>query len=61
MAGASGFEPELKVLETRVLPLTPCPYISINEYIIILERIQFISLNLTKKEEVSLWTLQNFL
>lgn len=26
MAGASGFEPELKVLETRVLPLTPCPY-----------------------------------
>ena len=27
MAGASGFEPELKVLETRVLPLTPCPYV----------------------------------
>ena len=25
MAGATGFEPVPKVLETRVLPLTPCP------------------------------------
>lgn len=28
MAGVVGFEPTLKVLETRVLPLTPYPYIS---------------------------------
>src|SRR5215510_14239725 len=26
MAGALGFEPRLSVLETDVLPLTPCPY-----------------------------------
>src|SRR5262245_13398610 len=27
VAGALGFEPRLSVLETDVLPLTPCPYI----------------------------------
>ena len=26
LAGALGFEPRLSVLETDVLPLTPCPY-----------------------------------
>jgi hypothetical protein len=26
VAGALGFEPRLSVLETDVLPLTPCPY-----------------------------------
>ena len=28
MAGALGFEPRLSVLETDVLPLTPCPFAS---------------------------------
>ena len=32
MAGATGFEPVPKVLETRVLPLTPCPYMQIQVY-----------------------------
>ena len=26
VAGTTGFEPVLTVLETAVLPLTPCPY-----------------------------------
>ena len=29
MAGALGFEPRLSVLETDVLPFTPCPYDSV--------------------------------
>ncbi len=29
MAGALGFEPRLSVLETDVLPLTPCPYLDV--------------------------------
>ena len=27
MAGVTGFEPVPTVLETAVLPLTPCPYV----------------------------------
>ncbi len=30
VAGALGFEPRLSVLETDVLPLTPCPYSNVN-------------------------------